>query len=174
MPNALQRSVARNFTALPDEELRWSYWSQLPGDKAVTIVKEKVFPFLKKLGSKTGSFGEHMATAEFKINKPSLLIEACKAIDEMQISAQNQDVQGDLYEYLSQSPQHRGHQRPIPHAAPHHPHDGANDRSSSRASASSTPPPALAAFSSTHGNIFLRPTLINATSPMTMRAGRTA
>jgi type I restriction enzyme M protein len=55
---------------------------------------------LKKLGAKTGSFGEHMATAEFKINKASLLIEACKAIDEMQISSQNQDVQGDLYEYL--------------------------------------------------------------------------
>src|SRR6266540_6855153 len=83
-----------------NEELRWSYWSQLPGDKALKIVKEKVFPFLKKLGAKTGSFGEHMETAEFKINKPSLLIEACKAIDEMQISAQNQDVQGDLYEYL--------------------------------------------------------------------------
>jgi type I restriction enzyme M protein len=83
-----------------DEELRWSYWTQLPGAKAITIVKEKVFPFLKKLGAKTGSFGEHMATAEFKINKASLLIEACKAIDEMQISSQNQDVQGDLYEYL--------------------------------------------------------------------------
>jgi type I restriction enzyme M protein len=83
-----------------DEKLRWSYWSQLPAGKAVAIVKEKVFPFLKKLGGKTGSFGEHMATAEFKINKPSLLIEACKAIDEMQISSQNQDVQGDLYEYL--------------------------------------------------------------------------
>jgi type I restriction enzyme M protein len=82
------------------QDLRWSYWSQLPGDKAIAIVKERVFPYLKKLGAKTGSFGEHMATAEFKINKPSLLIEACKAIDEMHISAQNQDVQGDLYEYL--------------------------------------------------------------------------
>jgi len=84
----------------PKQELRWSYWSQLPGNKALAIVKEQVFPFLKKLGSKTGSFGEHMATAEFKISKSSLLIEACKAIDEMHISAQNQDVQGDLYEYL--------------------------------------------------------------------------
>lgn len=59
-----------------------------------------MFPFLKTLGGKAGSFGEHMATAEFKINKPSLLIEACKAIDDMHISSQNQDVQGDLYEYL--------------------------------------------------------------------------
>src|SRR5438552_353633 len=81
-------------------ELRWSYWSQLPAAQALAQVKDKVFPFLKSLGATAGSFGEHMANAEFKINKPSLLIEACKAIDAMEISAQNQDVQGDLYEYL--------------------------------------------------------------------------
>ncbi len=46
------------------------------------------------------SFAQQMANAEFKINKTSLLIEAAKAIDDMQISSQNQDVQGDLYEYL--------------------------------------------------------------------------
>jgi type I restriction enzyme M protein len=97
---AAKKRGLKSQPLFPSEELRWSYWSQLPGDKAIKIVKEKVFPFLKQLGSKTGSFGEHMAGAEFKINKPSLLIEACKAIDEMQISAQNQDVQGDLYEYL--------------------------------------------------------------------------
>jgi type I restriction enzyme M protein len=59
-----------------------------------------VFPFIKTLGGAGGSFAAQMENAEFKINKPSLLIEACRAIDAMQISAQNQDVQGDLYEYL--------------------------------------------------------------------------
>src|SRR5438552_5717247 len=83
-----------------DPKLRWSYWSNLTADEALKYVKEKVFPFLKTLGGSGGSFAEQMANAEFKINKPSLLIEACKAIDAMQISAQNQDVQGDLYEYL--------------------------------------------------------------------------
>jgi type I restriction enzyme M protein len=97
---AAKKRGQKSMPLFADQTLRWSYWSQLPGDKAIAIVKEKVFPFLKKLGPKTGSFGEHMATAEFKINKASLLIEACKAIDEMQISSQNQDVQGDLYEYL--------------------------------------------------------------------------
>jgi len=91
-------------TLFPDteegRELRWSHWSQLPADKALKTVKEKVFPFLKNLGAKAGSFTEHMANAEFKINKPSLLIEACRAIESMDISGQNQDVQGDLYEYL--------------------------------------------------------------------------
>lgn len=83
-----------------DPELRWSHWSQLPADKALKLVKEKVFPHLKNLGARAGSFAEHMANAEFKINKPALLIEACRAIEGMDISGQNQDVQGDLYEYL--------------------------------------------------------------------------
>src|SRR5436309_2891325 len=82
------------------QKLRWSHWSQLPAEKPLKHVKEHVFPFLKDLGTKAGSFGEHMANAEFKINKSSLLIEACKAIESLDISGQNQDVQGDLYEYL--------------------------------------------------------------------------
>src|SRR5436190_4284892 len=84
----------------PRADLRWSQWTQLPADKALKHVKEAVFPFIKTLGGAGGSFAAQMENAEFKINKPSLLIEACKAIDAMQISAQNQDVQGDLYEYL--------------------------------------------------------------------------
>jgi len=82
------------------QKLRWSYWTQLPAADALKQVREKVFPFLKTLGGAGGSFAAQMENAEFKINKTSLLIEACKAIDAMQISAQNQDVQGDLYEYL--------------------------------------------------------------------------
>ena len=77
-----------------DPSLRWSHWSQLPADKALKHVKEVVFPFLKNLGDKAGSFGAQMENAEFKINKPALLIEICRAIEAMQISAQNQDVQG--------------------------------------------------------------------------------
>src|SRR5437879_1136012 len=45
-----------------DEEgkkLRWSYWSQLPAEKALQQVREKVFPFLKSLGKRAGSFGEY-------------------------------------------------------------------------------------------------------------------
>src|SRR5437762_12003431 len=91
----------KRFTPIfPNPELRWSYWTQLPADKALKQVKEAVFPFIKTLGGSGGPFASQMENAEFKLSKPSLLIEACKAIDAMQISAQNQDVQGDLYEYL--------------------------------------------------------------------------
>ena len=91
----------KKFTPIfPSPDLRWSHWTQLPAATALKSVKEGVFPFIKTLGGAGGSFAAQMENAEFKINKPSLLIEACKAIDAMQISAQNQDVQGDLYEYL--------------------------------------------------------------------------
>lgn len=97
---AAKRRGTKFKPSFPKKELRWSHWTQLPGDKALKAVKEEVFPFIKTLGGVGGSFAQQMENAEFKINKPSLLIEACKAIDAMQISAQNQDVQGDLYEYL--------------------------------------------------------------------------
>jgi type I restriction enzyme M protein len=83
-----------------DPKLRWSYWTNLKAEEALKVVKERVFPFVKTLGGEGGSFADQMINAEFKINKPSLLIEACKMIDQIQISSQNQDVQGDLYEYL--------------------------------------------------------------------------
>jgi type I restriction enzyme M protein len=82
-------------------ELRWSHWTRItPAGDALKHVKDKVFPALKELAAKDSSFGEYMKNAEFKINKASLLIEACNEIDGMAVSAQNQDVQGDLYEYL--------------------------------------------------------------------------
>ncbi len=81
-------------------EMRWSQWTQMEAGKALAHVKDKVFPWLRGLGDEESSFARYMQAAEFKINKPSLLIEACKLIDQMQISQQNQDAQGDLFEYL--------------------------------------------------------------------------
>jgi type I restriction enzyme M protein len=82
------------------EELRWRYWTKMKAEDALKHVKERIFPAFKEMGGKGSSFEEYMQNAEFKINSGNLLIKACNAIDEMQISAQNQDMQGDLYEYL--------------------------------------------------------------------------
>ena len=95
-----RRRGTEHSPAFTDEKLRWGYWTNLEAREALKHVKEKVFPALKTLGGAGSSFELQMENAEFKINKPSLLIEACKAIDEMHVSQQNQDVQGDLYEYL--------------------------------------------------------------------------
>jgi type I restriction enzyme M protein len=95
------RRLGKEYKSLfTDEKLRWSYWTNLKAEVALKHVKEQVFPALKTIGGTGSSFELQMENAEFKINKPSLLIEACKAIDEMHVSQQNQDVQGDLYEYL--------------------------------------------------------------------------
>lgn len=102
--NAREQASRRRGTKydpiFTDAKHRWSYWTNLKAEEALKYVKDTVFPALKEMGSAGSSFELQMKEAEFKINKPSLLIEACKAIDGMKISQQNQDVQGDLYEYL--------------------------------------------------------------------------
>lgn len=82
------------------EKCKWSYWSQLPGEEMLKQVRDTVFDFLRNLGSDTSSFSQFMKDAVFIIPRSSLLQEAVKIIDEMHISEQNIDVQGDLYEYL--------------------------------------------------------------------------
>lgn len=82
------------------QKCRWSYWSQLPGEEMLKHVRDVVFEFLRNLGSETSSFTQHMEDATFMIPKASLLQEAVKIIEDMHISEQNIDVQGDLYEYL--------------------------------------------------------------------------
>ncbi len=90
----------KSFEQRVPDNVRWSYWTKFEARKALNHVKEEVFPWFQKMGGEGSSFKAYMANAELKMNKPSLLIEACNAIDQMQISEQNQDVQGDLYEYL--------------------------------------------------------------------------
>ena len=101
--NAAERQAQRRdqpFTSRVPAEMRWSHWSQFEATAMLDHVKTVVFPWFRTLGEGGSSFEQYMQNAELKINKPSLMVEACKVIDQMQISAQNQDIQGDLYEYL--------------------------------------------------------------------------
>jgi type I restriction enzyme M protein len=81
-------------------KLRWDHWTNMRAAEALDHLKTVIFPKLREMGAEGSSFERYMQNAECKINKPSLLIEACNVIDQLQISAQNQDVQGDLYEYM--------------------------------------------------------------------------
>lgn len=83
-----------------DPELRWSTWTNYQAGSALQHVRDVVFPQLRRLGPVDSSYRRYMSKAEFKINKPSLLINVCNVIDEINLSGQQQDVQGDLYEYL--------------------------------------------------------------------------
>ena len=83
-----------------NKDCRWSYWSQLPGDQMLKHVHNVVFEFLRNLGGETSTFTQHMQDAYFQIPKATLLQEAVNIIDDLHLSEQNVDVQGDLYEYL--------------------------------------------------------------------------
>jgi type I restriction enzyme M protein len=84
-----------------NEECRWSQWKHYPAEQMLDHVRNKVFPFIKNLHNGEKSlFAQLMRDAVFIIPKPSLLQEAVTIIDEMNITAQNRDTQGDIYEYL--------------------------------------------------------------------------
>lgn len=83
------------------EKLRWSQWKHLEAEEMLKHVRDKVFPFIKKLNGESGnSFAHQMKDAVFIIPKASLLVEAVEIIDNLKITEQNQDTQGDIYEYL--------------------------------------------------------------------------
>jgi len=84
----------------PKPDYRWSQWTQRTGADTLRFVKTEVFPFIKQIGGTTSGFAQHMANAEFKINKATLLQDACASLDALKVSQQNQDVQGDVYEYM--------------------------------------------------------------------------
>jgi type I restriction enzyme M protein len=96
----LARLSGQSYTSALPDEMRWSVFTRMEAEPMLEHMRNKVFPWFKTLTDADSSFTRYMATAEFKINKSSLLVEACNLIGDLNISAQNQDVQGDLYEYL--------------------------------------------------------------------------
>jgi type I restriction enzyme M protein len=83
------------------EDCRWSTWKHYPAEKMLIHVRDTVFPFIKNIHNGQNTiFSEHMKDAVFLIPKPSLLQEAVSIIDDLNITAQNRDTQGDIYEYL--------------------------------------------------------------------------
>jgi type I restriction enzyme M protein len=96
----LAQRLGQPYTPQLDPDLRWDTWTRMKAAEALDHLKTVIFPKLRGMGAAGSSFERYMENAECKINKPSLLVEACRLIDDMQISSQNQDVQGDLYEYM--------------------------------------------------------------------------
>ena len=100
---ARERQAKRNqqsFQPTIEEQHRWGNWTNKKADDALAFLKDVIFPWLRTLGDVDSSFARYMQNAECNINKPGTLIEICRIIDQMNISGQHQDVQGDLYEYM--------------------------------------------------------------------------
>ena len=84
-----------------NENCKWSKWTEMPAERMLEHVRDKVFPFLRKLnGGEQSVYSKYMKDASFTIPTASLLAEAVKIINDMHIKEQNRDTKGDLYEYL--------------------------------------------------------------------------
>lgn len=80
---------------------KWSHWKHMNAEDMLKHVGNVVFPFIKNLhDGEDVLFSQYMKDAVFIIPKPSLLQEAVSIIDELNITSQNQDTQGDIYEHL--------------------------------------------------------------------------
>ncbi|MFA5953332.1 MAG: class I SAM-dependent DNA methyltransferase [Candidatus Pacearchaeota archaeon] len=82
------------------ENCKWSVWSEYSSDKILAHVRDVVFPFMRNLGEENSSYARYMKDASFSLPTASLLIEAVNIINDLHIKEQNQDTQGDIYEYL--------------------------------------------------------------------------
>ncbi len=100
------------------QDLRWNHFKHMQGEDLLVLVRDRVFPFLRKLDqpyravaveesqssenqAQVGSqfaLGSLMKDAQLLIIKPTLLASAIAAIDTMDMGST--DAKGDLYEYL--------------------------------------------------------------------------
>ncbi|ODS32639.1 MAG: type I restriction modification enzyme M chain [Candidatus Scalindua rubra] len=82
------------------ENCRWSHWMHFDAESMLNHVRDSVFPFIKELSGENNFYSESMKDAVFLIPKPSLIQEAVKILDEINLSSKGIDLQGDIYEYL--------------------------------------------------------------------------
>jgi type I restriction enzyme M protein len=90
-------TVKRLFTEA-QQHLRWSRFSQLPGEEMLPLVRDQVFPHFRSLGGNGAAISRYMGDAQLLIQKPSLLVTAVAMIERLPLT--EGDKKGDLYEYL--------------------------------------------------------------------------
>jgi type I restriction enzyme M protein len=105
MDNHERKSAERRNTAYTSifkgkENCRWSHWMHFDAETMLKHVRDTVFQFIKEFKGEGNFYSDSMKDAVFLIPKPSLIQEAVKIIDEINISSQGIDLQGDIYEYL--------------------------------------------------------------------------
>ncbi|MCB2203477.1 type I restriction-modification system subunit M [bacterium] len=86
------------------DSLRWSRFKETAPEVMFETVKDKVFPFIKKLGSNgdgdpdDSTYTQHMKDALFLMPTPRLLANVVDQLDGIDMT--DTDTKGDLYEYM--------------------------------------------------------------------------
>jgi type I restriction enzyme M protein len=96
--NVTGRPVEDPIFSEDQRELRWSVFKDFEPGVMFELVRDKVFPFMKKLGEDESIFARYMKGANFIIPTPRLLSQAVDLLSEIKMD--NRDTKGDLYEYL--------------------------------------------------------------------------
>lgn len=79
------------------QELRWSYFMNMPAEDRLEHVRNRVFPHFRMVADGI-QCGEYMKDAQLLIPKATLLASAMNVINELPLT--EGDTKGDLYEYL--------------------------------------------------------------------------
>lgn len=85
-----------------EQDCRWETWRHFGADEMLPHVRDKVFPHFRRLAERSTGTDSHFATfmkdAQLMIQKPSLLVKAVNAVQDLPL--ERGDTKGDLYEYL--------------------------------------------------------------------------
>jgi type I restriction enzyme M protein len=93
-----QQPIDRPIYADDEQDLRWSRFTNEHPDVMLEAVRDKVFPWLRRLGGDDSTYAQHMRDARFTIPTASLLTKAVDLLND--IPLEEGDTKGDLYEYM--------------------------------------------------------------------------
>jgi type I restriction enzyme M protein len=101
----LRQDIEEPIFDFNQNDLRWSRFRETSPEQMFATVKDKVFPFIKTLGSNGGTeeegdstYSHHMRDAIFMIPTPRVLANVVDQLDGIDMS--DADTKGDLYEYM--------------------------------------------------------------------------
>lgn len=97
--NLLKTKIEDPIFKKKEAKLRWSRFKDFEAEEMYDTFRDEVFPFIKNMHKDDDSaFAKAMKDAVFIIPKPSLLASVVDMISE--ISMDDRDTKGDLYEYM--------------------------------------------------------------------------
>ncbi|WP_026301710.1 type I restriction-modification system subunit M [Salinispora arenicola] len=96
--NRSGRPITDPIYAADTDHLRWRRFSELDPETMYTLVRDKVFPWLRSLGGDGSTYAHHMRDARFDIPSSALLTKVVDQLKTMDLGVG--DTKGDLYEYM--------------------------------------------------------------------------
>lgn len=79
-------------------DLRWSRFKDREPSEMFSIVADRVFPYLRRIGGDNSTYSHHMRDARFTIPTPALLAKVVDMLDGLPM--EGRDTKGDVYEYM--------------------------------------------------------------------------